>query len=128
RRTKVICMEEREQQLKEIEQKLRNALDESNSELAELDQQLQQLGDDTELSSGVDNHPGDESDKLYEQERLLTLRESFTDRKADIEHALSKFDEGTYGICERCGRQIADARLEAIPFARYCRDCQEILD
>ena len=38
----------------------------------------------------------------------------------EVEHALNKFDQGTYGLCERCGEQIAEARLEAIPATRFC--------
>lgn len=38
----------------------------------------------------------------------------------DIERALAKLDNGTYGVCETCGAQIAEARLEAMPAARFC--------
>ncbi|MCS7167431.1 MAG: TraR/DksA C4-type zinc finger protein [Gemmatales bacterium] len=41
-----------------------------------------------------------------------------------IEWALSKFRRGVYGLCENCGGKIALARLEALPFARYCIGCQ----
>jgi DnaK suppressor protein len=47
------------------------------------------------------------------------LRESLT----EVEHALEKFEAGTYGQCERCGETIASARLEAMPAARYCIAC-----
>jgi RNA polymerase-binding transcription factor DksA len=40
----------------------------------------------------------------------------------DVEHALHRLEEGTYGVCEVCGEQIGDARLEANPVARICRD------
>jgi RNA polymerase-binding transcription factor DksA len=49
----------------------------------------------------------------------ITLREALT----EVEHALAKIDNGTYGTCERCGQPIADARLEAKPAARLCIDC-----
>jgi RNA polymerase-binding transcription factor DksA len=45
-----------------------------------------------------------------------TLRETLD----EVEHALTKLDEGTYGKCEECGEDIAAARLEAMPAARYC--------
>lgn len=48
-----------------------------------------------------------------------TLRESL----ADVEHALEKLDGGPYGTCENCGKDIAPARLEAMPAVRYCIDC-----
>ncbi len=43
----------------------------------------------------------------------------------DIKDALIKIENGTYGICERCGKEINIERLEAIPTARLCRDCQQ---
>lgn len=43
----------------------------------------------------------------------------------DVEDALRRIDEGEYGTCIDCGRRIEPARLEAIPWARYCRDDQE---
>jgi RNA polymerase-binding protein DksA len=48
-----------------------------------------------------------------------TLRETLN----DIDAALAKFDNGTYGICESCGKPISEARLEAMPAARLCITC-----
>lgn len=45
-----------------------------------------------------------------------------------IEQALRKLDEGTYGICEMCGDEIPEERLKILPFAIYCRDCQEKIE
>lgn len=42
----------------------------------------------------------------------------------DIDNALERFDEGTYGLCEECNSRISFKRLEALPFAKYCLDCQ----
>jgi DnaK suppressor protein len=42
---------------------------------------------------------------------------------ADVERALAKIDEGTYGLCDRCGGVIGDERLEARPWAVLCVDC-----
>jgi len=43
----------------------------------------------------------------------------------NVEHALERLEEGTYGTCEECGLEIGEKRLKAIPFARYCVDCQK---
>ncbi len=48
-----------------------------------------------------------------------TLRETLQ----DIDAALGKIEQGTYGLCESCGRPIAEARLEAMPAARLCIAC-----
>jgi DnaK suppressor protein len=42
-----------------------------------------------------------------------------------IDDALERMDEGSYGVCESCGLEIAEERLEAMPFSRLCRDCQQ---
>jgi len=48
-----------------------------------------------------------------------TLRETLT----EVEHALAKLGAGAYGTCENCGKPIPEARLEAMPAARFCMDC-----
>jgi DnaK suppressor protein len=45
-----------------------------------------------------------------------------------IDAAIRKLDEGTYGICEDCGGKISEERLKVLPFAIYCRDCQEKIE
>lgn len=45
-----------------------------------------------------------------------------------IDEALRKLDEGTYGRCEECGEEISEERLKILPFAIYCRDCQEKIE
>lgn len=45
----------------------------------------------------------------------------------EIDRALERFAGGKYGVCEGCGEQIAPARLKAIPWARYCVRCQELI-
>jgi len=44
---------------------------------------------------------------------------------ADIDRALRKLDQGTYGVCEECGKRIPRHRLRVLPFAALCRQCQE---
>ena len=53
----------------------------------------------------------------------LMEMESETLRK--IDEAMSRLEDGNYGVCAECGERIADARLKALPFAVLCRDCQE---
>jgi len=43
---------------------------------------------------------------------------------AQVERALARFEDGTYGLCVDCGRPIDPARLEALPYAQLCLDCQ----
>ena len=53
---------------------------------------------------------------------LLTM---YTEILKNVEHALDRLEEGTYGICEECGKEVGEKRLQAIPFARYCVNCQK---
>ena len=59
------------------------------------------------------------SDLLY-RFRALFRRNAVEGELEDIDDALRKLDEGTYGICEECGKPIDEARMEAVPWARYC--------
>jgi DnaK suppressor protein len=53
--------------------------------------------------------------------RLLTMH---TETLKNVQHAIERLDEGTYGTCEECGAEMKEKRLQALPFARYCVDCQ----
>lgn len=53
--------------------------------------------------------------------QLTTHRENLI----KVDEALRKLNEGTYGICEECGEEITEERLKILPFAIYCRECQE---
>jgi RNA polymerase-binding transcription factor DksA len=77
----------------------------------------------SELSS-LDQHQADIGTETFNRERDMSILESVEAELADIEHALRRLDEGTYGKCEACGKPIGDARLEAQPAARFCLDDQ----
>lgn len=66
----------------------------------------------------------EEATESYELERRLTLEKSIREQLAAVEHALQKFEQGTYGLCDSCGRPIALERLEALPQATLCLDCK----
>ncbi len=62
--------------------------------------------------------------ETFEREKDLSILENVESELADIEHALRRIAEGTYGTCEACGRPIDEARLEAMPAARLCVEDQ----
>jgi DnaK suppressor protein len=106
--------------------RLEAELRETTREITDIDEQVRSFGtSQQDVGRGVTNHLGDDSDVVYEQERLLTIRDQLADRKSEIEHALNKMDRGTYGICENCRQPIAPDRLEALPFVSLCIRCQE---
>lgn len=62
----------------------------------------------------------DSSQVAAEQGEARTLADNLNALLNEVERALRKLDDGTYGTCEVCGERIADARLEAMPATRYC--------
>jgi RNA polymerase-binding transcription factor DksA len=68
----------------------------------------------------------EEAAESADLENLLAQEDRLMDELSDIETAIGKFATGTYGLCEKCGREIVSARLEAIPTARLCiKDAQK---
>ena len=67
---------------------------------------------------------GDQATTAYTREFLFELGNGDRRLLKEVVTALRKLDEGGFGECERCGERIAEKRLEALPFARYCIDCQ----
>ena len=66
----------------------------------------------------------EEATETLELEKRLALEKRTREQLADIEHALDKFEKGTYGFCDICGQPIDPARLEALPQASLCLNCK----
>jgi DnaK suppressor protein len=96
---------------------LRAQLQEERERLRE---QLAQMGVG---SDNLDGNFADSSQVTAERGELEALAGTLSDTLEEIEHALTKLDAGTYGVCEECGGPIAEARLEAKPAARLCITC-----
>jgi RNA polymerase-binding protein DksA len=96
----------------------------------ELEQQRSQLLDDlaedrshAESGMGYGTHQADDASLAYDQAADLSLRRNTERLLYQIERALTRMEEGTYGICRQCGKPIDLARLRAIPHTRYCMTC-----
>ncbi|MFC2003648.1 TraR/DksA family transcriptional regulator [Chloroflexota bacterium] len=66
----------------------------------------------------------DAATETSELEKRLALEQRTRDVLSKVERALHKFDEGTYGLCDKCGETIAPERLEALPQASLCLECK----
>ncbi len=77
-----------------------------------------------ELSYTDDNHPADTATATLGREIDYTLGGNSSEVLVQINEALRRIEEGTYGICASCGREIAPERLEAYPWASLCIDCK----
>ncbi|MFQ5829018.1 MAG: TraR/DksA family transcriptional regulator [Candidatus Methylomirabilia bacterium] len=71
---------------------------------------------------------GDQAATAYTREFLFELGNGDRRLLREVTSALHKIDEGSFGSCERCGEPISEKRLEALPFARYCIDCQRAIE
>jgi len=67
---------------------------------------------------------GELAAEIVEIEKGLILEKRVRDQLSEVEHALHKLDQGTYGLCDICGQPIEPARLEALPQASLCLSCK----
>jgi RNA polymerase-binding protein DksA len=74
-------------------------------------------------SNADDEHDPEGSTIAFERSQVSTMIEQARDRLDQIDAAVHRVEDGTYGTCESCGRPIAPARLEARPVARTCIAC-----
>jgi RNA polymerase-binding protein DksA len=82
------------------------------------------ITDETGEDAVYDNHLADTATVTYDRELDYTLEENSENMLAEIDAALQRIDDGTFGKCTNCNKEIAPARLEARPWATLCIDCQ----
>ena len=82
------------------------------------------LAEDAGEETAYDNHLADTATETYDRELDYTLEENSGHVLSEIDVALKRIEEGTYGTCTNCDRPIAVERLEALPWATLCIDCQ----
>jgi DnaK suppressor protein len=89
-------------------------------EAEQLKSQLEALDTTDDTNLVFDDNFADSGQVAAEQGEAKELANRLRDQLADVQRALDKLDNGTYGKCEVCGNRIGDARLEAMPATRYC--------
>ena len=101
---------------------------ELKAERKKLVHQLKELGADEsgDLTGEVDYGEGfaDAAAATAERSEVLGLVENLMSMLNDVDAAIAKVEDGTYGVCEGCEKTIAKTRLKAIPYARLCISCQ----
>lgn len=105
-----------EKQKQPVRERLEAELAETISDLGRLEQKLQ-----VEVEYGL----GEGDPNIYEREINMALRRRARRKVKSLQEALNRFEEGAYGICERCGGEISAPRLEALPQARLCIECAQ---
>ena len=108
-------------ELDELRQALLKEQSELRAQLAELEESTFSTPQ-SDLSGEVafDEEPADSGTATFERERDLSLENNIRDLLEKIDKALERMNNGTYGICERCGKPIEKARLKALPYANLC--------
>ena len=110
---------------KTLQKQLRAALEAERDELLG---QVSDLDSEAEVSrwrdGGFDDDPADSGSANLERDRVQSLSGHARRILAEVEAALQRMDEGTYGVCANCGQAIERDRLEALPYATLCMDCK----
>lgn len=94
-------------------------------------EKLVQMQDSAALDitgTGYTNHQADDATMVYDQTVNASTFRSVQARLHQIQDAVTRYEAGTYGVCESCGREIDIARLEAIPYTELCLRCAETRD
>lgn len=81
-------------------------------------------GEGTEASASVSSNPMERAADDAERDLSLGRMESQNSEIREIDEALERVRDGSFGVCEECGRAVPAERLEAIPYARRCAACQ----
>ena len=110
---------------KELE-RYRRLLDEKKSSLSQEIAKTRSAEEETTEESTQDI--ADKAVSSYTREFLYSLTDGERGTLLQIDEALARIDEGSYGFCTNCGQPMAEKRLTAVPWAPYCVDCQELAE
>ncbi|WP_166351452.1 TraR/DksA family transcriptional regulator [Phytoactinopolyspora limicola] len=111
------------EELAELRETLRSDSARLRAEITEAEEEIAEL-----LRRSTDDGGEDQVDtgsKAFEREHEMSLAASHREMLNQTERALSRIDDGTYGVCERCGNPIGKARLLAFPRATLCVTCKQ---
>lgn len=106
-----------------IAETLRTMREDTVERIAAMTAELNAVAAAVAGSNTDDEHDPEGSTIAFEREQLAALRAQAEQHLVDIDAALGRLDQGTYGACERCGAPIGAARLEALPAVRLCLTC-----
>ena len=94
----------------------------------EVYRRLNRLTDETRSLDQDARDSGDQSIATVSKESLFQQNSQHRNQLRSIEAALARIDDGTFGVCETCGDEIAPRRLHALPWTEHCLRCQEMLE
>ena len=94
-------------------------------ERTRLETVIAQIESEGATNLGYGNHMADDASEAFEQAKDLALRQNAEQLLTQVRDALTRFEQGTYGSCERCREEIDPARLKALPYVSLCLRCQQ---
>jgi len=98
-----------------------------NKDQARLKEELKQMQPSSERREGTPfGKREEEANEAFEFEKRLAIEKQLIGTLTEIEYALKKYEDGTYGTCDNCGQLIEPARLEALPQANLCLNCKSL--
>ena len=105
---------------------LRERLDKQRQEILDMYKQDIRAGQES-ADDGTEDIV-DRANNAYNRELMFSLSDTERQMVLQIEAALRRMDDGVYGRCANCGNTINMRRLDAVPYARFCIDCQELAE
>jgi RNA polymerase-binding transcription factor len=110
-------------ELKPVEEKLRAEREDLVRQISDLE--ARRLGTENG-DAPIAGDEGEPETATLERERDFSLLENARDLLSQVDQALQKIEEGTYGKCASCGKSIEAARLKALPYASLCISCKRL--
>jgi DnaK suppressor protein len=112
-----------------LRERLEQRKNEIESDVSFMSNEMRSIGIDQDDENGsLGNHIADDGSNVTEAERIVTVTEDLQYILAQVNAALGRMSEGSYGICMSCGRPINEERLEAFPYVAYCIECQSRIE
>jgi RNA polymerase-binding protein DksA len=114
------------QEIDELRERLTSEREELAAQLTTIeDQAFAATQSDMSGDVGVDDESADAGTATFEREKELSIEQNVRDLIQKIDRALKRIEDGTYGICEVCGKPIEKARIKALPYVDLCiKDAQ----
>lgn len=112
-----MAKEDKEKQLVQKEQELKDQLED-----------LKKIDPQSDEYRSLANNQEDDSDESESGNRMAAVRRVIKEQLKQVSNAIHKVRHGSYAVCDRCGKQISQERLEAVPEATYCIDCERELE
>ncbi len=88
----------------------------------------QTFSESNEIETDVAQDLADKAESSYTKEFLLSLSDTERRQLLQIDDAIRTLEKGSYGLCQNCGQAISKKRMEALPWATLCIDCQQKLE